>query len=232
MRSILIILFFLLMLSSVKTFAQKWYPGHFTDTKGNIEKGLIRVNPKGKGPVKDEGYIEFRYDGKTDPFKLSAEELRSFVIGRDSFVVAHPPGLETWANNGLDFVRVVLDEDYKLYAAGGVAEGSGGGGLSIEPGIATGIGTGGYGSGFGTAVGGGVSIPVFGGGGIRYEKEVFYYGDNTADMKRLNKGNFIDIMTDIMGDYPDIVDKIRAKIYTLRNIDKLIALYNQRKLSI
>lgn len=222
----------MLMFLSAKTYAQKWYPGHFTDTRGNTEKGLIRVNPKGKGPVKDEGYIEFRYDDKAAPFKLSAEELRSFVIGRDSFVVAHPPGMETWANNSLDFVRVVLDEDYKLYAAGGVAEGGGGSGLSFEPGIATGIGTGGYGSGFGTAVGGGVSIPVFGGGGngMHYEKEVYYYGDNTADMKRLNNGNFIDIMTDMMGDYPDIVDKIRAKAYTLQNIDKLIVLYYQRKL--
>ena len=227
MRSILSILFFSALFVSTKSYAQKWLPGHFTDDKGNVETGLIRINPSGKAPVKDEGFIEFKEDKKSNSFKLSATELRSFVIGRDSFVVAHAPGNETWAKNEFDFVRVVLDEDLKLYAAGGVKTGSGGNGLSFAPGLSTGVGTGGYG---GTAVGGGISIPSGGGGsGGYYEKVVYYYGDNTADMKRLNDQNFEDIMTDMMGDYPDVVDKIKAKVYVLENIDRLIAYFRQIK---
>jgi len=224
MRSILVILFFMLTIVSAKTYAQKWQPGHFTDVKGNVETGLIRLGGSGKGPIKGEGFIEFKEDNKTNPFKLSASDLRSFVVGRDSFIVAHAPGSETWAKNELDFVRVVVDEDIKLYAAGGVKTG-GGHGISIAPGLETGIGTGGY----GTGIGGGISIPIGGGGRGTYEKLVYYYGENTAVMKRLNDQNFEDVMTDMMGDYPDVVDKIRAKVYTLENIDRLIGYFKQVK---
>ncbi|HZY38701.1 MAG TPA: hypothetical protein VFE53_18710 [Mucilaginibacter sp.] len=227
MRSILSILFFSALFVSTKSFGQKWLPGHFTDNKGNVETGLIRIGGSGKGPVKDEGFIEFKEDNKSNPFRLSAGELKSFVIGRDSFVVAHAPGNETWAKNEFDFVRVVLDEDLKLYAAGGVKTGNGGNGLSFAPGVSTGVGTGGY---AGAAVGGGVSIPIGGGSGSDYyEKVVYYYGENTASMKRLNDQNFEDIMTDIMGDYPEVVDKIKAKVYVLENIDRLIAYFKQLK---
>ena len=226
MRSTLSILFFFALFISTKSFGQKWLRGRFTDDKGNVETGLIRIG-SGKGPVKDEGFIEFKEDNKSNSFKLSATELRSFVIGRDSFVVAHAPGNETWAKNEFDFVRVVLDEDLKLYAAGGVKTGSGGNGLSFAPGVSTGVGTGGY---AGTAVGGGVSVPIGGvGSGGYYEKAVYYYGDNTANMKRLNDQNFEDIMTDMMGDYPEVVDKIKAKVYVLENIDRLITYFKEVK---
>jgi len=224
MRSLLVILFFILTIVSAKSYGQKWMPGRFTDVKGNMESGLVRFG-SGKTPVKGEGFIEFKEDNKAAPFKLSASDLKSFVIGKDSFVVAHAPGNETWAYNEYDFVRVVLDEDIKLYAAGGVKTG-GGSGFSIEPGIGAGIGTGGVGAG----VDAGISIPIGGGGGGgTYQKQVYYYGDNTADMKRLNDQNFEDIMCDMMGDYPDIVDKIHAKVYMLANIDRLIALFRQAK---
>ena len=227
MRSILSILFFSALFVSTKSFGQKWLAGHFTDNKGNVETGLIRIGG-GKGPVKDENFIEFKEDNKSGSFRLSAGELRSFVIGRDSFVVAHAPGNETWGKNEFDFVRVVLNEDLKLYAAGGVKSGGGGSGLSVAPGLSTGVGTGGY---SGAAIGGGVSIPIGGGdsGGGYYEKVVYYYGDNTANMKRLNDQNFEDIMTDLMGDYPEIVDKIKAKVYVLENIDRLIAYFKKVK---
>jgi hypothetical protein len=217
-----IIFFFILI--SILAHAQKWQPGHFTDIKGNVETGFIRPGGSGKGPIKNEGFIEFKEDNKTEPFKLSASDLKSFVMGKDSFVVAHAPGNETWARDELDFVKVVLDEDIKLYAAGGVKV-SGGRGIGFAPEIGTGIGTGGYGGG----IGGGISIPIGGGGGGSYEKLVYYYGENPAALKRLNNQNFEDVMCDMMGDEPDVVDKIHAKVYMLENIDRLIAYFKQVK---
>lgn len=207
----------MLIIVSAKSQSNKWLPGRFTDIKGNIETGFIRVNPSGKGPVKDEGFIEFRENNKTEPFKLSASDLRSFVTGKDSFVVAHAPKNESWNKKEFDFVRVVINGDVKLYAS---KSGKGSGhGIGFSPGI--GIGTGGYGSG----IGGGISIPI--GGGGKSEKTVYYFGANTAEMRPLTNENFEDIMTDIMGDEPDVVDKIHAKVYVLANIDKLIAYFNQ-----
>lgn len=218
----------MLTIVSAKSYGQKWQPGRFTDIKGNVESGLIRFGT-GKGPIKGEGYIEFKQDDKTNPFKLSASDLRSLVIVKDSFVVAHPPGNEIWAKDQFDFVKVELDEDLKLYAAGSVKGGSGGSGFSVSPGISTGIGTGvGGGGGYG-AVGGGISIPIGGSSGGTYEKTAYYYGENTASMKQLNDKNFEDVMCDIMGDEPEVVDKIHAKVYVLANIEKLIAYFKQVK---
>ncbi|MDB5133139.1 MAG: hypothetical protein JWR02_2888 [Mucilaginibacter sp.] len=215
-RRLFIIFSFILLSISIQ--AQKWQPGRFTDIKGNIQTGLIRVDPSGKAPIKGEGFIEFKEDNKAEPFKLSASDLRSFVVGKDSFVVAHAPQNENWSRNELDFVKVVLDEPVKLYVA--KASSGGGHGFGFSPGISTGIGTGGYGGAFG----GGISIPIGSGG---REKTTWYFGENTAEMKRLTSENFEDIMTDIMGDEPDVVDKIHSKVYVLANIDKLLAYFKQ-----
>jgi hypothetical protein len=227
MRSILIILFFMLMIVSAKSQSNKWQPGRFTDIKGNTESGFIRVNPSAKGPIKGEGFIEFKEDNKANPFKLSASDLKSFVVAKDSFVVAHAPGNEAWAKNEFDFVKVEIDDEVKLYVSRGGKGGKGGiggSGIGFEPGV--GIGTGGYGGG----VSGGISIPIGGGGGgYSNEKTVYYYGANTAEMKRITNENFEDVMTDIMGDEPEVVDKIHAKVYMLANIDRLIAYFKQVK---
>ena len=219
----------MLMIVSAKSHAQKWLPGRFTDIKGNTEAGFIRINPSAKGPVKDEGFIEFRENDKSNPFKLSASELKSFVIARDSFVVAHAPGSEQWAKRELDFVKVAVNEDIKIYVAGGAGNGKGGRGFGFSPGIGIGAGTGGY---SGAGVGVGATIPIFGGGGGSdggNEKTAWYYGENTAAMKRITNENFEDVMSDIMGDEPEVVDKIHAKVYMLANIDRLIIYFQKVK---
>ncbi|AYL96036.1 hypothetical protein [Mucilaginibacter celer] len=219
MRSILFILFF--VFCGISAYSQKWQPGSFTDIKGNRETGLIRTNPPGKSPIKDEGFIEFKENEKTNPYKLSASDLQSYVAGKDSFVVAHAPANETWAKEETDFVQVVLDEPVKLYMTKG-GRGGGGSGFGISPGISAGYGSGGYGGG----LGGGIGINLGGGGGRGgSSKTIYYYGENTAGMKRLTDENFEDIMSDVMGDEPEAVDKIHEHKYTLRNIDKLLAYF-------
>jgi hypothetical protein len=228
MRSILIILFFMLTYVSAKS--QKFLPGSFTDIKGNKVTGLIRDNPTGKGPIKDEGFIEFRDDEKTNPYKLSASDLKSYMVGQDSFVVAHAPHNETWTKKELDFIKVELDEDTKLYVAiVGMGTGGGGGnGIGVQPVGGIGMGTGGYGG-----VGGGVSINIGGGRGGSMSKvqTTYYYGTNTAEMEMLTPVNFVDVMSDIMGDEPEVVEKIKANQFGLGNIQKLIAYFKQVKAS-
>lgn len=214
------------LLICVTARAQKWQPGSFTDIKGNKVSGLIRENPTNKGPIKDEGYIEFKDDSKANPYKLSASDLKSFMIGRDSFIVAHAPGNSNWSKKELDFVLVALDEETKLYVAN-VATGGGGGGLGsrVQPEFGGGIGTGGYGG-----FGGGVGINLGGGGGGKGKViTTFYYGANTAVMQQLTPINFKDVMSDIMGDEPDVVDKIQSGQFNIYNVDKLIAYFKQVK---
>jgi hypothetical protein len=218
-------IFFFPFVIFTQGYAQKFQPGSFTDIKGNKVTGLIRENPSNKGPIKDEGFIEFRDDSKTNPYKLSASDLKSFTIGKDSFVVAHAPHNQNWSKKELDFVKVTLDEQLKLYAADVRSGGSGGSGVGVSPQFGGGIGTGGY-----SGVGGGLAINLGGGGGGKV-RTTYYYGTNTAEMEQLTPINFKDIMSDVMGDETEVVEKIQANQFNLDNIDKLIAYFKQVKVS-
>jgi hypothetical protein len=213
-----------LMICLSKANAQKWQPGSFTDLKDNKLTGLIRENPSGKGPIKDEGFIEFKDDSKANPYKLSASDLKSFMVGRDSFVVAHAPHNQFWTKKELDFVKVALDEDPKLYVAN-VGIGSGGSGIGVSPEVGAGVGSGGNGG-----MSGGLAINLGGGRGGKITT-TWYYGANTAEMEQLTPMNFKDIMIEIMGDEPEVVDRINANQYNLGNVDKLIAYFKQVKAS-
>ena len=213
------------MLIGVSAKSQKWQPGYFVDVKGNRETGFIRI-PSGKGPIKDEGFIEFKQDDKSNPFKLSASDIQTFVIGRDSFVVAHAPENTSWTKKELDFVEVVLDEETKLYVTRAGIGGGGGKAIGVSPEVGAGVGTGGY-----SGVGGGVAVNIGGGGGSGSVRTIFFYGPNTADMHQLTPINFKDVMSDIMGDEPDVVDKIQANQFNLDNIGKLINYFEKVKAS-
>jgi len=216
--------FAILTLFNIQTFAQKWLPGHFTDVKGVTAVGFIRPNPGGSGPIKNEGYIEFKETEKAEPTVLSTSDLQSFVAGKDSFVVAHAPGNETWAKKEYDFVRVVVDEEVKVYATRGADGGGSSRKIHVSPGV--GISTGG---GYGTSYGGGLGISFGGGGGGKSSKMSYYYGTNTANMQHITAENFIDVMSDVMGDEPEVVQRIRNNQYNIRNIDKLVDYFKKVK---
>jgi hypothetical protein len=221
MRAILIISGCMLLSLAVK--AQKWQPGYFYDVKGTKNSGLIRQNPPGRSPMKGEGFIEYKENEKAPTIKLSASDLRSYIVGRDSFIVAVAPRTG-WSRYELDFVEVAVDAPLRLF----IAKGSSGGGFAIQPEVGVGVGasTGGYGSGFGGGVGGGITIPI-GGGGRGSSKTMYFYGANTAEMKLLTNENFVDVMSEVMGDEPDVVDRIRNNEFNLRGIDKLLAYFNK-----
>jgi hypothetical protein len=225
MRAILIIFCFTLSFLTAKS--QNWQAGSFYDVKGAKSTGLISLYPGGKGPIKDEAFIGYKEDAKAQPMNLSASDLRSFTIGRDSFIVAAPQG---WSKYALDFVHVVVDAPIRLFEV--VGGNSGGGSSGFKPGISIGAGAGtggGFngGGGFGGGMSGGISIPIGrnSGGGGKGAKSQYFYGTNTAEMKPITDENFIDVMTEIMGDEPEVVEKIKTKKYGPKSIAKLIAYY-------
>ncbi len=219
MRFLSALIFFL---SITCTAMAQWFPGYFYDTKGNKETGLINPNPRGKGPIKGEGFIEFKEDKKAESIKLSASDIKSYVIAQDSFIVA---ATDRWSDNTLDFIRVALNTDLKLYAAFGQGSSSSGGGGGFSPtfggGIGTGVGSGGYGGGFS----GGIAIPIGGSSSRKASAPIYFFGTTTADMKPIGNQSFIDVMSEVMGDEPEVVEQIRAKKFSLNNIEKLIAYY-------
>src|ERR1700743_3961374 len=140
-----LLIFLSFLLSFISANAQKWQNGYFYDIKGNKVPGQIRLYPSGKPPIKDEAFGEYREDSESGVIKLSASGLRSFVVARDSFVVAANGG---WSNYELDFVRVALDGAIRLFQASGGGGGDSGFGISPGVGIGGGGGTGGLGGGW------------------------------------------------------------------------------------
>ena len=140
-------------------------------------------------------------------------------------MVAHAPGNSNWSKKELDFVKVALDEQIKLFVANVGTGGGGGHAIGVSPEFGAGVGTGGY-----SGAGGGVAVNV---GGGRYGKVIttYYYGATTAEMEQLTPINFKDVMSDVMGDEPDVVEKIQAGQFNLGNMDKLIAYFKQVKAS-
>lgn len=213
--------------------SQNYQAGAFYDVKGVKSSGLISLYPGGKGPFKDEAFIGYKEDAKAQPMILSASDLRSFVIGRDSFVVAAPQG---WSKYRLDFVHIAVDAPIRLFEVIGGSSGNSGGsgfrpGISIGAGAGTGGGFNG-GGGFGGGMSGGIAIPIGrnsggGGGNGRTGKALYFYGINTAEMKPITDENFIDVMTEVMGDEPEVVEKIQTKKFGTKTIGKLIEYYYQ-----
>jgi len=196
--------------------AAKFEQGYYYDINGQKVEGLINRNPGGKGPIKDEGFITFKEDEKAQKQNLSASMIHGFVIGVDSFTVARAPRNGDWSKNELDFVRVLVDGSLKLYAVSA----GGGGGSGFSPGISTGIGVGG---GLASGVGLSLGSNLFGGG----SHPVYYYGAGPASITQLKKDNFIDVMSEVLGDEPEAVEKVKNKTYKMGDMDKLIAYYNQ-----
>ena len=82
---------------------------------------------------------------------------------------------------------------------------------------------------FGVGLGGGVEVPLGGQSNGYYGGPVYYYGEDTANMKIITNENFADVMTDIMGDEPDVVNKIAQHVYSLQTMDNLVAYFNKVK---
>jgi hypothetical protein len=211
---------FCLLFVFEKSQAQTWQSGCYYDVKNNKSVGLIKMKMSGKPVIADEAFIEYKPNDKANSIRISASELSSFVMGRDSFIVAVAPRMGAWSKFELDFVKVVVDADPKLYMFRGKVNGGGGVQPDVGVGIGGGFGTGG--GGFGMGLGGGITIPLGGRTVTGY-----YYGANTAVMKELTPANFIDVMSEILGDEPEIVDQLHQNRYGLGNIDKLIANYNK-----
>jgi len=216
-------------LLTIGAYAQDdWQPGTYHDVNGATATGLIR--PLKHGPIKNEASIEFKANKNAEPLIFTASGLQSIVMGRDSFVVAAAPETSDW-DNELDFVCVVFDDDaddMKLYMFQGSAPSNGGGARSGFS-IGLGAGFGSYGRNVGIGAGGGVEIPIGGSsrGNHRGGMATYYYGSNTAHMKPLTDVNFVDIMSQMLGDEPEIVTQLHDNKYSLKNIDKLMRNYDK-----
>lgn len=206
-------------------FGGKFEQGYYYDINGQKVEGLINDNTSGKGPMPNEGYIIFKETDKAPKQQLSASMIHGFVVGADSFIVAHAPRLGAWSKYDMDFLRVVINDSTKLYTIYGSERGKESRGGGVRPSVSTGLGIGG---GMGGGIGMGLSLGsgLFGGGGGS-SHAVYYYGSGVGDMVEINKQNFVAAMSEVLAAEPEAVKKVIDKKYKLGDMEALLKYYRQ-----
>jgi hypothetical protein len=204
MRKILFIIFILAGTFTANAQApnRKWYAGTLYHTSGEVFDGLISWTPPRKGEYEDGDQVLYRADEKSEVFPIPYYKINSFVMGDDSIVVSH----NVLFKNS-PFMTVVLDNTTKLYTN-----------KVRKNGFPLMINTGGFAGNVGMGVGVGTSV----GGGV---KTTYYYGISPDKVTKLEKKQFIEVMSIILADKPDVVAKIKDKTFRYGDMDDLINYY-------
>ncbi|MBB5394890.1 hypothetical protein [Mucilaginibacter sp. AK015] len=204
MRKITLILFILAgwLTANGQGPQRKWFEGTVYHTSGEIFDGLISWQPPHKGEYADGDQILYTANEHSEVFPIPYYKIKSFVMGADSFVVSHNV---LFKNN--PFMIVSLDNPTKLFTL-----------KTAKNGFPLILNTGGGGGNFGVGVG----IATTVGGGTR---TTYYYGTNKDNVAKLEKKQFIEVMSNIMADKPDVVAKIKDKTFRYGDMEDLLTYY-------
>ncbi|MEB0260166.1 MULTISPECIES: hypothetical protein [unclassified Mucilaginibacter] len=181
---------------------RKWFEGRLYHTNGEVFNGLISWMPPRKGEYEDGDMVLYRRDEMAEALPVPYYKVNAFIMGDDSIVVSH----NVLFKNS-PFMTVMLDNPTKLYTN-----------KVMKNGIPLMINSGGFSGGFGMGVGVGTSI----GGGV---KTTYYYGKTPDNVIKLEKKQFIEVMSDLMADKPEVVAKIKDKTFRYGDMDNLVTYY-------
>jgi hypothetical protein len=209
MRKILFILFILsnTIYAMAQSTGRQWYEGTIYHTSGEVFHGLISWTPPMKGENPDGDQVLYRADERSDIMPIPYYKINAFTMEPDSFVVSANVKLK---NSPIMLVEV--DGPTKLFAV-----------KIYKQGFPLMIGTGGGGGNFGV----GMEVATAVGRGV---KTAYYYGNNQNNVIKLDKKNFIQAMSTILDDKPEVVAKIKDETFRYNNIDALLTYYYTGKL--
>lgn len=211
MRKILFVLFILIcsFTANAQAPAQQWDEGTVYHTTGEVFSGLVSWAPPMKGQYPDGDQIFFKNSGSPDIFPIPYFKIKAFTMGRDSFVVSTNINLK---NNPILLVEV--DGPVCLYAA-----------KIFKQGFPLLIGSGGGGGNFGMGLEVGTAI----GRGV---KTSYYFGKTPNTTTKLDKKNFVETMSTILADKPEVVAKVKDKTFRYGDMDALLKYYYTGKLPV
>jgi hypothetical protein len=175
-----------------------WQPGYYYDNDGIKNTGFITyyINEEFANSPAQKFFL-FKRNPKDIGTRVFAGNITSFVVARDSFVVSDSKIL-----NETPFIQVAINSPLKLYVARLPRH-------TPDFGLGTSIGF--------LSVAGEMSFP--------YTKNKYYYGNNPDNLTQLTRKDFIDVMSRIMADKPEVVEKIQKKDYRYGDMNNLLVYY-------
>jgi hypothetical protein len=202
MRKILPLFCILSITISAKAqfFSRNWTEGAYYDSVGIKHDGLIAWEaPQSSIFTGKLDYIRFKPKKDADGLKIYAQGFKSFVLGEDSFAVSKSALL---AKNPFLKVLINNNDTTKLYVYL----------------IAKKMNVGGIAGSFGMFTAGlGLSL--------KYFSSTYYYGTNPDNLTKLDKKQFIEVMTRIMADKPEAVKRIKDKKLRYGDMEDLLYFY-------
>ncbi len=199
MRKLLLLfcIFSITLTVKAQLFRRTFEPGSYTDTNGHKFTGLIFYAMPEASVFKGKGdHLLFKANKDAEKQKISSDRITSFVISTDSFIVSHFIALEKFP-----FLQVVINHQTKLYYSV-VAQGS-------IPVVGAGL------------VGGAIGAAALSGKG----SSAYYFGSDADHINTLRGKNFVEVMSTIMADKPEVVAKIKDKTFKPGSIKELLEYY-------
>jgi hypothetical protein len=203
MRKAFLIL--LIITSTIAAKAQrqrKWFEGTLYHTSGDVFTGLLSWAPPHKGEYADGDQVLYRANDTSETFPIPYYKVKAFTMGADSFVVSR----NVLFKNS-PFMIVSVNNTTKLFTV-----------KTAKNGFPLMINTGGFAGNVGMGVGVGTTV----GGGTR---TTYYYGTTQDNVTKLEKKQFIEVMSNIMADKPEIVAKIKDKTFRYGDMEDLLTYY-------
>ncbi len=203
MKKIFLLLCILSITFSTKAqlFGKHYDEGFYYDSVGVKHTGLISWSPPAKSIFGNKGdHIYYKTDKKAEQVKLKNTEIRSFGMKRDttqmdSFTVATNKDFLK-----APFLQVLLNNDIKIYAFTMISNSGGG----MMPG----------------AGGNMFFTPGFSNNDTKY-----YYGSDPDNTTRLDKKNFIEVMSKALASKPYVVKRVQDKTFKLDKMEGLLYFY-------
>jgi len=210
MRKILLSIFLLIMCLAANAqnagLGRIWNKGYYYDNSGKKVSGFLADYSHNVNLFHpDDDYFLFStvddtaYNS-TKSVKVFSKDIRSFVAGKDSFVVSNFDKIKK-----TPFLAVLVNNDLKLYA------------VEIWRGTAA--------SSFGligfaaTAATNSVLVMDY----------TYYYGTDPDNLTKLTHKEFMDVMSKVLADKPNVVAKIQDKTYRYSDMKELLTYYRTGK---
>ena len=202
--SFLLVLLFFASSGMAQIIGGSFKKGYYYDLDGQKIEGFINQKPSVVGRAsKAEKAILFKSTKDAEKQLVYASDIQSYVVAADSFAVITPPAVLR-SRYQLDFARVLFDEDEKVFL---IEE-------KASPAFGIGAGTGG--------VMPSVSIS-------NAKTRIYMYGTTGDSLGLLDRRNFKEVLSSILKDYPDLLNKLNNKKTGFEDIESLSEEYMSKK---
>lgn len=183
-------------ITEAQLFRKNWEAGSYIDSSGKEFSGLIYYSVSDPYSLKIKGdCLLYKTDKDAEKQKIPAGQIRSFVIGIDSFAVSHFISLKNYP-----FLQIIINHQTKLYYS------------AVNPTLMPTLG--------GALVGGAIGAAAFNSKGSAY-----YYGSDPDHLAMIKGKNFAETMSTLMADKPEVVVKIKDKTFKIGSITDLLNYY-------